>query len=90
MCREVGGQIKMELDKDAVSVIAELVWRKMCVISQDLEHFAKHAKRSTINAEDVKLLARRNPSLRAIVCRMADDAVKKKRQNKEKATEDLS
>jgi hypothetical protein len=31
----------MELGKEAVSVIAELVWKKMCVISQDLEHFAK-------------------------------------------------
>jgi hypothetical protein len=41
ICREVGGQIKMQLDKDAVSVIAELVWKKMYVMSQDLEHFAK-------------------------------------------------
>lgn len=31
----------MELSKAAISLIAELVWKKMRVISQDLEHFAK-------------------------------------------------
>jgi hypothetical protein len=31
----------MELNKAAVSLIAELVWKKMHVISHDLEHFAK-------------------------------------------------
>ncbi|KDR15492.1 centromere protein S-like isoform X2 [Zootermopsis nevadensis] len=90
ICQEVGGQIKMELEKDVINLIGELIWKKMRVISQDLEHFAKHAKRTTINAEDVKLLTRRNPSLRATVCEMADKAAKKKRQGKEKATEELS
>jgi hypothetical protein len=37
----VGRQIKLELTADAVSVIAELAWKKMRVIGQDLEHFAR-------------------------------------------------
>lgn len=41
ICQEVGGQIKMELNKAAINLIAELIWKKMHVISQDLEHFAK-------------------------------------------------
>jgi uncharacterized protein YpuA (DUF1002 family) len=41
ICQEVGRQIKMELTEDAISVIAELVWKKMRLIGQDLEHFAR-------------------------------------------------
>jgi len=41
ICQEVGRQIKMDLTADAISVIAELAWKKMHVIGQDLEHFAK-------------------------------------------------
>ncbi|XP_021927436.1 uncharacterized protein LOC110833543 isoform X3 [Zootermopsis nevadensis] len=40
ICQEVGGQIKMELEKDVINLIGELIWKKMRVISQDLEHFA--------------------------------------------------
>ncbi|KAJ2948943.1 hypothetical protein O0L34_g5881 [Tuta absoluta] len=53
----------LEVTKPAMEVIAELVYKKLLVYGTDLEAFAKHAKRSTINSEDVKLLARRNPSL---------------------------
>lgn len=41
ICQEVGKQIEMDLTGDAVSVIAELAWKKMHVIGQDLEHFAR-------------------------------------------------
>lgn len=41
ICQEVGEQIKMELEKDVINLIGELIWKKMRVISQDLEHFAK-------------------------------------------------
>ena len=39
--KEVGAEINMEVDKTAVSLVAELVWKKMEVISQDLELFAR-------------------------------------------------
>ncbi|KAJ9598785.1 hypothetical protein L9F63_026680 [Diploptera punctata] len=88
--KEVAEQINMELDELSTSLIAELIWKKMKVISQDLEQFAKHAKRTTINAEDVKLLVRRNPSLKANISKMADEAVKKKRQSKDKEAEEMA
>uniref|UniRef100_A0A3B5M381 Centromere protein S n=1 Tax=Xiphophorus couchianus TaxID=32473 RepID=A0A3B5M381_9TELE len=33
------------------------------IFAKDLEAFARHAKRSTVSAEDVKLLARRSRAL---------------------------
>ncbi|KAH1268901.1 hypothetical protein KXX16_003175 [Aspergillus fumigatus] len=41
-------------------------------VSQDLEFFAKHAGRSTINVSDVMLLARRNEGLESILRAFVD------------------
>jgi len=51
-------------DSKALAVSAELVLDKLFGIARDLEAFAGHAKRSTVNSEDVKLLARNNPKLK--------------------------
>ncbi|CAG9786585.1 unnamed protein product [Diatraea saccharalis] len=65
-----------------MEIISELVYRKISVYGSDLEAFAKHAKRSTINSEDVKLLTRRNPSLKAHLNALVlpSSAVKDKRR----------
>lgn len=49
--------------KDVDAVLSESLYRLVGTLATDLEAFAKHAKRSTINAADVRLCARRNPSL---------------------------
>ncbi|CAB3261246.1 unnamed protein product [Arctia plantaginis] len=54
----------LEISKPAMEIIAELVYKKLSIYGVDLEAFAKHGKRSTINTEDVKLLVRRCPSLK--------------------------
>ncbi|KAK6829045.1 hypothetical protein RU639_003546 [Aspergillus parasiticus] len=43
-----------------IGALTEMVWAQIETVSQDLESFAKHAGRSTINVSDVMLLARRN------------------------------
>lgn len=65
----------------AVALIAELVLDKVERVAKDLEAFAVHAKRSTINSEDVKLVARNNPRLKEQLTRLAPDRsnVKKSR-----------
>ncbi|CAK1580010.1 unnamed protein product [Parnassius mnemosyne] len=64
ICKECSHLLGLEITKPAMEIIAELLYKKLSIYGLDLEAFAKHAKRSTINADDVKLLVRRNPSLK--------------------------
>ncbi|PKY09305.1 hypothetical protein P168DRAFT_315316 [Aspergillus campestris IBT 28561] len=50
-----------------IGALTEMVWAQIETVSQDLESFAKHAGRSTINLSDVMLLARRNEGLESIL-----------------------
>ncbi|OJJ88283.1 CENP-S family protein [Aspergillus glaucus CBS 516.65] len=50
-----------------IGALTEMVWAQIETSSQDLESFAKHAGRSTVNVSDVLLLARRNEGLESIL-----------------------
>ncbi|ODM20178.1 hypothetical protein SI65_05166 [Aspergillus cristatus] len=50
-----------------IGALTEMVWAQIETASQDLESFAKHAGRSTVNVSDVLLLARRNEGLESIL-----------------------
>ncbi|KRT85755.1 hypothetical protein AMK59_984 [Oryctes borbonicus] len=67
ICKDVGKEFEVELDQSASDLIAEMVWKKILLYGADLEAFSKHAKRSMITSEDVKLLCRRNTSLMKFV-----------------------
>lgn len=54
---------KLSIDKAAKKLISELIYKKLLVYGRDLESFANHAKRTTVNPDDVKLLFRRNETL---------------------------
>jgi hypothetical protein len=43
--------------------LSEMVWGQIQTVAQDLEAFAKHNGRNTINTKDVLLLSRRNEAL---------------------------
>ncbi|TKA32744.1 hypothetical protein B0A50_00969 [Salinomyces thailandicus] len=47
--------------------LSELVWAQIANAARDLEDFAKHAGRSTINSKDVILLGRRNDGLEEVL-----------------------
>ncbi|CAF4903029.1 unnamed protein product [Pieris macdunnoughi] len=80
ICTEASHFLGLEITKPAIEVIAELVFKKCRVYGSDLEAFAKHAKRSTINADDVKLLVRRNPSLKSRLLSLSSNCGKDKRR----------
>ncbi|EFB21548.1 hypothetical protein PANDA_017261, partial [Ailuropoda melanoleuca] len=63
LCEEVASDREMPFSKQTIAAISELTFRQCETFAKDLEMFARHAKRSTINTEDVKLLARRSNSL---------------------------
>ncbi|XP_075406937.1 centromere protein S isoform X1 [Tenrec ecaudatus] len=63
LCKEVAADREMQFSKQTVAAISEVTFRQCENFAKDLELFARHAKRSTINTDDVKLLARRSNSL---------------------------
>ncbi|XP_045155214.1 centromere protein S isoform X2 [Echinops telfairi] len=63
LCKEVAADKEMQFSKQTVAAISEVTFRQCDNFAKDLELFARHAKRSTINTDDVKLLARRSSSL---------------------------
>ena len=47
--------------------LSEMVWGQIQNVAQDLEAFAKHGGRTTIDTKDVLLLSRRNDGLAALL-----------------------
>ncbi|XP_012329851.3 centromere protein S [Aotus nancymaae] len=63
LCEEVALDKGMQFSRQTIAAISELTFRQCENFAKDLEMFARHARRTTINTEDVKLLARRSDSL---------------------------
>lgn len=61
-----------------IGSLSELVWAQINNTAVELEAFANHAGRSTINASDAVLLGRGNDGLKEA---LQDSAVKAKSQN---------
>ncbi|XP_052820149.1 centromere protein S-like [Mya arenaria] len=63
ICNEHADEKNVQHNKMVVAAISETTWKKCEQFATDLELFAKHVKRSTINADDVKMLIRKTPKL---------------------------
>ncbi|KAH8594610.1 kinetochore component CENP-S-domain-containing protein [Bisporella sp. PMI_857] len=50
-----------------IGALTEMVWAQIENVSVDLESFCRHAGRTTINTDDVLLIARRNDALHDIM-----------------------
>ncbi|KER20178.1 hypothetical protein T265_11215 [Opisthorchis viverrini] len=63
IAEEVAKAQNCTIDLEIVCLATELLFRFHQVLATDLETFAKHAKRTTINMDDVLCFVRRNPQL---------------------------
>jgi centromere protein S len=66
----------MKFSRHFVAMLSETTFKQCESLAVDLESFARHARRSTVNSEDVKLSARRNESLRQYIESLADQRAK--------------
>ncbi|XP_063592589.1 centromere protein S-like isoform X1 [Penaeus indicus] len=71
-CEEVGAELGLSFTKQVIATLSEVTCRQLQTYTADLEAFAKHARRTTINCDDVKLLVRRNSHLADHMKEMAD------------------
>jgi len=86
MCEEQAANIQVNFNKQMIGTINEFVWKQLKLITKDLEAFAKHGKRSTVNIEDVKLLVRRNEDLKAKLETIATSNTEESKADRTKAT----
>ncbi|XP_022085728.1 centromere protein S-like isoform X2 [Acanthaster planci] len=63
ICEELSQELDVTFSRQFIAVLSEATFKQCAVFATDLEHFAQHGKRSVINADDVKLLARRSAPL---------------------------
>ncbi|MEE6485177.1 hypothetical protein FKM82_014196 [Ascaphus truei] len=84
LCKEVADDKEIQFSKQAIAAITEITFRQCETFAKDLEMFARHAKRSTINMEDVKLLARRSNSLMAHITKYSEEIASNNLEQKDK------
>ncbi|XP_009560644.1 centromere protein S [Cuculus canorus] len=84
LCQEVAEDKAVQFSKQSLAAIAELTFRQCETFARDLEMFARHAKRSTITTEDVKLLARRSNSLLKYITQKSEELASSNMEQKEK------
>ncbi|KAL4693977.1 hypothetical protein H8959_013242 [Pygathrix nigripes] len=93
LCEEVALDKEMQFSKQTIAAISELTFRQCENFAKDLETFARHAKRTTINTEDVKLLARRSNSLLKYITDKSEEIAQinlERKAQKKKKSEDGS
>ncbi|XP_039698201.1 centromere protein S isoform X1 [Pteropus medius] len=92
LCEEVASDKEVQFSKQTIAAISEVTFRQCENFAKDLEMFARHAKRSTINTEDVKLLARRSNSLLRYITEKNEEIARfnldRKAKKKKKLEED--
>ncbi|XP_072464926.1 centromere protein S isoform X2 [Notamacropus eugenii] len=84
MCQEAADAKGVRFTKSTIAAISEVTFRQCEHFARDLELFARHAKRSTINMEDVKLLARRSSSLLNYITEKSEEISRVNQEQKDK------
>ncbi|NXM76264.1 CENPS protein, partial [Serilophus lunatus] len=84
LCQEVEEDKEMRFSKQSIAAISEMTFRQCEIFAKDLEMFARHAKRTTVNTEDVKLLSRRSSSLLRYITQKSEELGLNNMEQKEK------
>ncbi|XP_052647978.1 centromere protein S [Harpia harpyja] len=84
LCQDVAEKREVQFSKQTIAAISEITFRQCENFAKDLEMFARHAKRSTVTTEDVKLLARRSNSLLKYITQKSDELTSSNMEQKEK------
>ncbi|NXH16432.1 CENPS protein, partial [Bucco capensis] len=84
LCQDVADDKDMQFSKQTIAAISEITFRQCENFAKDLEMFARHAKRSTVTIEDVKLLARRSSSLLNYITQKSEELALSNMEQKEK------
>ncbi|KAM9860137.1 centromere protein S [Aulostomus maculatus] len=85
LCQKTGEEHRREFSRQVIAAIAETTYRQCDTFAKDLEAFARHAKRSTVSVEDVKLLARRSTALSIFIQNKSDELNQEQRDVKKKS-----
>uniref|UniRef100_A0A3P9N9Q4 Centromere protein S n=1 Tax=Poecilia reticulata TaxID=8081 RepID=A0A3P9N9Q4_POERE len=86
LCQKIGEEHRREFSRQTIAAIAETTFRECDIFAKDLEAFARHAKRSTVSAEDVKLLARRSSALSNHIQNKSEELAQEQRDSRKKST----
>uniref|UniRef100_A0A3Q3WPS6 Centromere protein S n=1 Tax=Mola mola TaxID=94237 RepID=A0A3Q3WPS6_MOLML len=86
ICQTVGEDHRREFSRQVIAAIAETAVRQSDIFAKDLEAFARHAKRSTVTPEDVKLVARRSTALSIYIQNKSEELNHEQRDLKKKNT----
>ncbi|KAJ8358543.1 hypothetical protein SKAU_G00150680 [Synaphobranchus kaupii] len=83
-CEEVGQDCEKNFSKLAIAAISETTFKQCDIFAKDLEAFARHAKRTTVTVEDVKLAARRSASLANYIVQKSEELTSNTKEQKER------
>ncbi|NXU39149.1 CENPS protein, partial [Drymodes brunneopygia] len=87
LCQEVEEDKDVQFSKQSIAAISEITFRQ-CVLAKMFRGafliLCRHAKRTTVNTEDVKLLARRSNSLLKYITQKSEELASSNMEQKEK------
>ncbi|XP_008317797.1 centromere protein S [Cynoglossus semilaevis] len=86
LCQKVGEEHHRPFSRQIIAALAETTFRQCDIFARDLEAFARHAKRSTVTADDVKLIARRSTALFVYIQNKSEELNQEQKDAKKKST----
>ncbi|NXT67882.1 CENPS protein, partial [Chaetops frenatus] len=88
LCQEVEEDKDVQFSKQSIAAISEITFRQCVSVGKIVKWcfliLCRHAKRTTVNTEDVKLLARRSNSLLRYITQKSEELASSNMEQKEK------